>query len=75
MIHYHYFKSTDEWVNLGIGYGDSTICASTITLHDSPPVLIHYPYWLTYIRALKVDIGIGSTNSGTPVYYDQKKNS
>ncbi len=38
-----YFKSTDKWVDLGIGNEDSTICTSIVK--DWPSVLIHYPYF------------------------------
>jgi len=40
-----YFKSTDKWVDLGIGNEDSTICTSIVK--DWPSELIHYPYWFT----------------------------
>jgi hypothetical protein len=48
-----------------------------LPLRDSPLVLTHYPYWFTYPYFFStdkwVDLGIGSTDSGTPVYLTSRK--
>jgi hypothetical protein len=84
MIHYPYwltypyFFSTDKQV--GIDNCNCTVRTSTITrnplhVHDSPSVQIQYPYRLPYPYFEStdkwVDLGIGSTDSRTPVYCEK----